>query len=83
MATTLQELAEMLFDAEFKFHVNNERNEIALQMGGLNAYRDNDNDDNLLIVLKLLEEGEYLEVFAPNAFQIPEDSEKAAMFLKV
>lgn len=82
MATTLQELAEMLFDAELKFQVNNERNEIALQMGGLNAYKDNDNDDSLLIVIKLLEDGEYLEVFAPNAFKIPEDSEKAAMFLK-
>jgi hypothetical protein len=82
MATSLQEIAELLFEAEYKFKINNERSEIFLQMGGLDNYRDKDGDDSLLIVVRVSEEGEYLEIFAPGSFVIPEDGEKAALFLK-
>lgn len=82
MATSLQEIAELLFEAEYKFKINNERSEIFLQMAGLDNYRDKDGDDSLLIVVRVSEEGEYLEIFAPGSFVIPEDGEKAALFLK-
>lgn len=82
MATTLQELAELLFDAEYKFEIKKDRNEIWLVIGGLEFYKDKDGDNTLLIVIRLSEKGEYIEFFSPSAFVIPENPEWASLFLK-
>lgn len=82
MATTLQEIAELLFEAEYKFDIRNDRNEIWLLIGPLKNYREKNGDDSLVIILRVSDKGEHLDIYAPLSLYISEDPEKSALFFK-
>ena len=72
MAVTLEQIKGMLDELGLRYIADEEKigkNEIALYMK-TEHYRDKDGDNALLIIIKLLEDGEYIEIFAPSAFKI-------------
>ncbi len=79
MATTLDEVSHFLEQRDLKFSVQDD-NTIVTGFGGLAAYRDDDGDAHLRVVIQVQEDGRYLQIFAPEAYRVP--AESAGPFLQ-
>ena len=77
MSMTLEEIAEILDRHDLKYEIRD--NQIITGMETEN-YRNMRGDNGLLIVIKLDEDGEYINIFAPMAFRV--DGEHVDAFLR-
>ena len=69
MATSISELSAFLDQHEIKHRAQDE-NTIVTGFGGLDHYRDADGEPHIALVIRLEEDGEYVKVFAPNAYTV-------------
>ena len=72
MASTIAELSSFL-DARNVQHEIADAATIVTGFGGLDAYRDADGEAHVRVVVRLEEDGQYVKVFAPGAYQIALD----------
>lgn len=83
MATNLAQLRTFLDEYDLKYQAN-EENQVILIGFGLDpertTFRDEDGDAFLRLVIRIHEEGEFISVFAPAAWNIEENLYKAAVF---
>lgn len=83
MATTLDEMRSFLDEYDLKYRVDETRNAILISFGceeEESGYRDDDGDAHVRLVIQLSEEGGFVAVFAPNAWNIDDCPNKAAVF---
>jgi len=81
MAVTMNQIKGMLNELELKFMENpRDDSELALRFGTKN-YRDTDGDKSLLIVIKLSENGEYITLYCPKAYEVT--GQNQGVFLKL
>ena len=71
MATTLKEISEYLDSQNLKYETHADQDYI-LTGFKTTTYKNNDGKDQLLIVIKLEENGEFLKMFTPKAYQYKE-----------
>lgn len=71
MATTIKEVQKYLYEEGVKFKSKEDSSDLGIVFG-MENYRDTEGDDGLLIIVSLLEDGEYIKIFAPKAFAVPE-----------
>ena len=67
MATTRKKITDMMDAKDFRYDLKGE-DEIVFGMR-MHEYRDAEGDDGLLLVVSLLEDGEYFRLFAPHAYK--------------
>ena len=79
MATTLAEVSHFLNQRDLKYGVRDDAT-IVTGFGGLAAYRDDEGDPHLRVVIQIQEDGRYLQIFAPEAYRVA--SENAGPFLQ-
>jgi hypothetical protein len=79
MAATLDQVAEFLENRELKFHRDDEADVIHFGMK-TDAYLDSDGDNMLRIAIDLSENGEFIKVIAPRAYEYKEGPHKLALF---
>ncbi len=79
MATTLAEVTHFLDQRDLTYSVRDDHT-IVTGFGGLTAYRDDDGDPHLRVVIQVQEDGRYLQIFAPEAYRVP--AESAGPFLQ-
>lgn len=72
MATSLKVISQFLQNQEIKHDLNEEEGFVVTGTKTHN-YRDSEGDNHLIIVIKPIENGEYLKVFAPNCYDYPPD----------
>jgi len=83
MATTVDEIKGFLDEFELKYVVHEKDPAIAISFSSdphETAYRDRDGDPCLQIVIVVLEDGEFVSLFAPQAWNIRACEHKAAVF---
>lgn len=83
MATTIDEVKGFLDEHDLKYGVDEGRNAILVGFecnAGESVYRDVDGDPSIRIVIQVLEQGAFLTVCAPNAWNIAECPHKPAVF---
>lgn len=83
MATTIDEMKGYLDEYDLKYRVDEERNAILIGFGcdsEDSSYRDEDGDAYVRLVIQLSEDGGFVAVFAPNAWNIDDCPNKAAVF---
>ncbi len=71
MAMTIEEVEALLTEIGFRFQ-RGPRAQVGMRFG-MKQYLDRDGDKDLLVLVDLLENGEYLKVFAPMAFKATGD----------
>lgn len=69
MPMTLEEIGGQLRELELVFQEHAETNEIGLSFA-TRHYRDQDGERNLLLMLQLIENGEFLRIFCPRMFRL-------------
>jgi hypothetical protein len=82
MATTLAQITGFFDEGGLRYETT-EKGEIVISLGfdpDVTDYRDTDGDPNLLLVVKLVNNGEMVRVFAPNAWNIKRCRFKTAVF---
>lgn len=79
MATTLAEVSHFLDQRDLKYGVSNDTT-IVTGFGDLASYRDDDGEPHLRVVIQIQEDGRYIQIFAPEAYRVPE--ENAGPFLQ-
>ena len=79
MATTITELSKFLYEQDLRFRTSEDGEALILSFQTTN-YRDRAGEQLLLLVIKLEENGEYIKIFAPQAFSVP--AERAPIFLQ-
>lgn len=79
MATTITELSKFLYEQDLRFRTSEDGLALILSFQTEN-YRSQQNEPTLLLIIKLEEEGEYIKIFAPQAFVVPPD--RASLFLQ-
>ncbi|RMG58876.1 MAG: hypothetical protein D6722_23085 [Bacteroidetes bacterium] len=79
MATSITEISKFLYEQELRFRTSDDGQALILSFQTKN-YQDKDGEKLLLLVIKLEEEGEYIKIFAPQAFSVPAD--RAPIFLQ-
>lgn len=80
MPTNISEIKGFLDEFDLKYQVDEERDAILIGFNCSNengTYRDEDGDAYLRIVIRVLEGGEFLEVFVPNAWNIADSVSKS------
>ena len=83
MATTLDEIRRYLDEFDLRYSVDEEHDAIVVGFGcdpSQTNYRDEDGDSFIRLVIRLLENGEFLTVFAPNAWNMEGCAFPAAVF---
>lgn len=83
MATTIDEIRGFLDEFELRYQVHDEEPAIAIAFScepDETTYRDADGDPCVQLVITLLERGEFVAVFAPQAWNIRTCEHKAAVF---
>ena len=83
MATTIDEVKGFLDEYDLKYAIDEDRNAILVGFGckaEQSGYRDQDGDAHIRIVIQVSENGEFLSVFAPNAWNIDDCPHKSAVF---
>ncbi|GET20982.1 hypothetical protein [Prolixibacter denitrificans] len=80
MASNLNEISRFFYEEDLRFKTNQNDNSIISGFATSN-YINPDGEKNLLMVVKLEEDGKYIKIFAPNAFLVPQD--KASLFAQV
>jgi hypothetical protein len=78
VATTYTEIKGYLDTIGVKYKVSDDGDFIRTGFKTKN-YRDKDGDDGLAMVIRLREDGEYFEVFAPGAYQYKDGPHKLAV----
>ena len=69
MATQLSDIEGFLNQAGIKHSLQGD----VIMLGfSTNKYLNIDGDNNILLIVELLEKGEYFKIYAPNAFKIPD-----------
>jgi len=71
MPTTVQQVCEFLDEFDLKYRVLEDDDAIAIGFGvdeDETSYRDKDGDPHVQLVIRLVEEGEFLALFAPMAW---------------
>ena len=68
MASSLDQIEGYIANQELRYRRNDEDEYIQLGFSTEN-YKDQDGDHNLQLVIRLLEEGRFLKVFAPSCYQ--------------
>ena len=79
MAITLDELegrVKEAFGDDFKYRKIDEKNVIVVGFGTEN-YKDGDGDKSIQVVIRLDNDGEFINFFAPNAFNIKDKNKRA------
>lgn len=79
MSTTLKEIGRFLYEADMRFKLREDENDAILSFE-TKHYINKENEKQLIIAISLDEEGDYIKIFAPYAFNITED--KAPVFLQ-
>jgi len=82
MATRLEELAGFLDEYNLNYEIDKDRSAILIAFacppeGG--GYKTPDGDASVRLVIRLVEDGEFLSVFSPNAWNIDDCPHKAAV----
>ena len=83
MATSIDELKRFLDEYELVYHVDEERSVILIAFGHAaekSAYRDEIGEPCVRIVIQVLEDGQFVSVFSPNAWNIDDCQYKPAVF---
>ena len=83
MATTIDEVTGFLDEYELRYRVDEVRKPILVGFGceaEKSTYRDQDGDPYVRIVIQISEDGEFLAVFAPNAWSIENCPHKGVVF---
>jgi hypothetical protein len=79
MPTTIAEIKGFLDEFDLKYQVDEERDAILIGFDCSNengTYRDGDGDAYMQVVIRVLEGGDFLAVFVPNAWNIAESVSK-------
>lgn len=83
MATTLEQIQEFLDEFDLRYGMDEERNAVLI---GFNldrnetTYRDREGDAHVGLVIRLLEDGDFLGIFAPFAWSVHRCPHQAAVF---
>ena len=83
LATSIDEIKGFLDEFDLKYNVHDEEPVIVIAFRlepGDTAYRDKDGDPCLQMVIRVLEDGEFLALFAPQAWNMCDCDHKAAVF---
>jgi hypothetical protein len=83
MATSIEEIKEFLDEFDLKYQVHDKEPAIAIAFRcepDETIYRDRDGDPCLQMVITVLEGGEFVAVFAPQAWNLRDCEHKAAVF---
>lgn len=76
---SLERAVKKGFGGELKYRVDRDASVISISAGGFKNYRDPNGENDLLILLILTDNGEYLEVRAPQLYSAAECSHKGAL----
>ncbi|MFZ5926400.1 MAG: hypothetical protein ACOYX1_03025 [Acidobacteriota bacterium] len=79
MATTLEQIAQFLSEEGLQHRVDRERNAVFVGFRTV-QYRDESGEPSLLVVIKLLEDGEYIEIFSPMCYCYKDGPHKEVVF---
>jgi hypothetical protein len=80
MPVTIGDIRQHLAALDLRYSVSPEdERELGVRFE-THSYRDHDGDHSLLILCKLSDDGEYIEIFAPQAFNTSNCRYKAALF---
>jgi hypothetical protein len=79
MATDLHQLQRFLTDLELKFNFREEQNDIMVFFETENFININ-GEQFIIIVLECSHNGEILQIFSPQAYQVPNNANKKALF---
>lgn len=66
MAMTIQEISDLLNEVNLKHHVKDDK---IICYWSCSKYKDSDGDKSLGVIIKLDENGEFLETFVPNLYK--------------
>lgn len=83
MATTLSEITSLLDDAELRYQLNEDQQAIALGFEidpDSTGFRDSEGDPNVLLVIEIKEDGEFLSICAPYAWTVQDCPHQRAVF---
>lgn len=83
MATTLDDLAGFLDEYDLRYRIDRNRAVILIGFASPSdaaAYRTPDGDATVRLVVRLAEDGEFLSVFSPNAWNLDGCPHRAAVF---
>jgi hypothetical protein len=83
MPTTLAQLAGFLDEFDLTYDVNDDHEAIAIGFKldpDETSYRDGDGDAHLMIVIRVMEGGEFVSMLAPAAWNVAKARHKAAVF---
>lgn len=82
MATTLEQLTGFLDEFDLKYHADEENTLILIGFccNPKSTYRDEDGEAYVRMVIRIQEDGDFLSVFVPNAWNIDACPHKAAVF---
>lgn len=82
MAMSIESVGRALkkgFGDNLKYQIDREASVIRTSWGGFTNYRDPNGDNDLLIVVMLTDNGEYLEIQAPQVYNAAGSSHKGAL----
>lgn len=83
MATNLNEITSLLDEAELRYQVDEDQQAIALGFeidADSTDYRDSDGDPNILLVIEVKEDGEFVSIYSPYAWNVSDCPHKQAAF---
>jgi hypothetical protein len=83
MPTTITEIKGFLDEFDLKYQVDEEREAILIGFNCRNentTFRDGDGDPFLRVVVRVLERGEFVAIFVPNAWNIGDSPSKSLIF---
>jgi hypothetical protein len=83
MPTTIQQVTSFLDEYELTYDVKEEYDAIGIGFSldeSSTTYRDRDGDAHLQLVIRVVEDGEFVVVLAPQAWNIDTCTQKAAVF---
>lgn len=83
MSTTLTQLTGFLDEFDLTYDVNDDHEAIAIGFKldpDETSYRDGDGDAHLMIVIRVMEGGEFVSMLAPAAWNVATSPHKAAVF---
>lgn len=83
MPTTIAEIRGFLDEYDLKYEVDEERDAILIGFNcnpETSTYRDGDGDPFMQLVIRVLEDGEFLAVFVPRAWNIQDSTSKSLIF---
>lgn len=82
MATTLDDLKRFLDDSELNYNAFDEDDTLAIGFGcesDETTYRDSDGDPHIQLVVRLAENGEFVSVFSPRAWNLRDCDNRQAV----